>query len=172
MFTKGYVPWNKKYYPEAMRQQCACGCGEMTSGKMDHGKVSQYIIGHFNKGKKILYKERPSMQGQIPWNKGKGLGLSEPEMSKIRHSREYQAWRGRILEASSRRCAKCNSDKEIHVHHIKPVFMYPELMLNLDNGIVLCKDCHKKVDHSRRYHESLKSYYRDNHYLLFGFLYQ
>lgn len=39
-------------------------------------------------------------------------------------------------------CKKCNSNKQLEVHHIKSWKSYPELRLDPDNGILLCKNCH------------------------------
>ena len=41
-------------------------------------------------------------------------------------------------------CAVCNNPSE-DAHHLLSRVRYPELMLNLNNGIALCQRCHYQV---------------------------
>ncbi len=66
--------------------------------------------------------------------------------TKLRMSTEYKLWRKCILEKDGHACIWCNSKKELHVDHIKPFALFPELRLAIDNGRVLCKPCHKTTD--------------------------
>lgn len=53
---------------------CKCGCGKITSGKIDHGILPQYVRGHFGRGRKVPFRARPKALGRKAWNKGvKGL---------------------------------------------------------------------------------------------------
>jgi hypothetical protein len=51
------------------------------------------------------------------------------------------------------RCAVCEGDIKINVHHIKPYHLHPELELNQDNLITLCEcyshgiNCHLLIGH-------------------------
>jgi len=47
------------------------------------------------------------------------------------------------------KCLKCGSDKDLTIHHIKPVSKYPLLEFDKKNCIILCKKCHTKL-HGRR----------------------
>lgn len=40
----------------------------------------------------------------------------------------------------------CGSKKMLEAHHIKEKVNFPELEYDVDNGICLCHDCHKKTD--------------------------
>lgn len=60
-----------------------------------------------------------------------------------------QEWRRARLEAlmfHGNRCQLCGNGPQngvaLHVDHIKPRFMHPELCLSLHNLQVLCEDCH------------------------------
>ena len=60
---------------------------------------------------------------------------------------EYDTWRNLVLEQDNYECQKCGSKENLHCHHIIPVKLEPLFALDLDNGIVLCKDCHYKYGH-------------------------
>lgn len=67
-----------------------------------------------------------------------------------RRGPEYKEWHRLIRERYNYTCQMCNDygchDGGLTVHHIFPVYLYPELILDPDNGIVLCKRCHYKVN--------------------------
>ena len=42
-------------------------------------------------------------------------------------------------------CRVCGVTIPLHVHHIRPRSSYPELALELDNGITLCGNCHARL---------------------------
>ena len=42
-------------------------------------------------------------------------------------------------------CRVCRVTIPLHVHHIRPRSTYPELALELDNGITLCGNCHARL---------------------------
>ena len=41
---------------------------------------------------------------------------------------------------------KCNSEKDLHAHHIIPWKKDKIKMLDLDNGITLCRSCHSREE--------------------------
>ena len=49
----------------------------------------------------------------------------------------------RIKKANN--CIICGSDKDLTLHHIKPIKDYPELKYRFDNLKVICKSCHKNL---------------------------
>jgi len=57
-------------------------------------------------------------------------------------------WRERrrlVLERDNYECTKCGCDLDLHVHHIKPVSKFPELVNELSNLITLCSHCHYQL---------------------------
>ena len=55
-------------------------------------------------------------------------------------------WSNLVKERDNHTCQKCGtSDGVMIAHHIDPVVNNPIESLDLDNGITLCKTCHKEV---------------------------
>lgn len=106
-------------------------------------------IGKPNKSSAKFKKGIPS------WNKGlkgyrsgalnnKWQGGITSINDKIRKSEEYKIWRLSVYKRDYFTCQRCKSvGKNLHAHHIKKFSQYPELRLDVDNGITLCKDCHR-----------------------------
>lgn len=63
-------------------------------------------------------------------------------MQDIRKSSEYQRWRREVRHRDENTCCICAVQRNLHVHHIKPLEKYPEFATDLDNGITLCGNCH------------------------------
>lgn len=62
-------------------------------------------------------------------------------------SPKWQTIRKQHLSTNNR-CIACGSTKKLEVHHIKPVHLYPDLELDLDNLVTLCADpCHIVFGH-------------------------
>jgi hypothetical protein len=55
---------------------------------------------------------------------------------------ELGQWSTAVKERDGHQCQHCGSSKYLHAHHIKQQAMFPELALDLDNGITLCRSCH------------------------------
>lgn len=72
--------------------------------------------------------------------------------------REWQSLRYRVLVKYGRKCMMCNASAddgaEIHVDHIKPISIFPEMALQESNLQVLCRACNlgksNKWDHDFR----------------------
>ena len=63
-------------------------------------------------------------------------------MQDIRKSPEYQRWRREVRHRDNNTCRICAVQRNLHVHHIKPLEKYTEFAIDLDNGITLCGNCH------------------------------
>lgn len=69
----------------------------------------------------------------------------------------------KIAEKTNCRCAKCNSQDNLHIHHIVPLSQGGDN--NLSNLILLCQFCHKKV-HKNMETENIydeEKYYSENY---------
>ena len=68
-----------------------------------------------------------------------------PENKRIRQSIEYRLWRESVFARDNWICQKCKKQGgELHPHHIKGFARYPESRFAIDNGVTLCKECHKQ----------------------------
>lgn len=64
---------------------------------------------------------------------------------------EWREWRNGILERDDSICQLCGeTEGRLHAHHILPKRDYPELLYAINNGVILCQDCHAEV-HFKEY---------------------
>lgn len=113
-------------------------------------KISKANIGNKNcLGKKrplevrIKISEKHKGEKNCNW-KGGLTKKNYKERITIMNSFEYKQWRKTIFERDKYTCQKCGKiGGYLECHHIKSFKEYPELRLNLNNGITLCKKCHK-----------------------------
>lgn len=86
---------------------------------------------------------------KFPWERVK---------NQQRNSAEYTEWRREVFERDSYTCVICGKvGGELNAHHIKPFSKYEEARLDINNGITLCKECHKTVHKNK-----------DKRFLFFG----
>ena len=105
----------------------------------------------------ILTNQERISKGWKPWNTGKtGIvsgaknpnwkgGISD-KMNLLRQSNEYVKWRNLVFVRDEYTCQNCKQlGGTLHAHHKALVRFYPELIVNVDNGLTLCKSCHHKI---------------------------
>jgi predicted restriction endonuclease len=83
----------------------------------------------------------PKLQSNNHWNWKGGVDKG------IWFTWEYKQWRKKVFQKDKFTCQNCG-DKiggNLEAHHIKPRFLFPELIFDINNGQTLCKDCHKKT---------------------------
>jgi hypothetical protein len=53
-------------------------------------------------------------------------------------------WTKSVKERDQHTCQHCGetSRKILHAHHVKPKALFPDLALEVDNGLTLCQPCH------------------------------
>lgn len=77
------------------------------------------------------------------------IGRITPEDKRIRRTIEYKKWRKAVFQRDNYTCLICGEvGGELNAHHIKSFKKYPELRLEVNNGITLCISCHY-LNHSK-----------------------
>ena len=67
-----------------------------------------------------------------------------PKNEKIRKNLEYIMWRRAVFSRDNWTCQKCGTrGGKIHSHHIYNFADFSDLRTSLENGVTLCKSCHK-----------------------------
>ena len=70
----------------------------------------------------------------------------ERDNSESRKTAEYKAWRTSVFQRDGYTCQLCGRvGGELNAHHIKPFAKYKSLRYDINNGITLCKECHKEI---------------------------
>lgn len=71
-------------------------------------------------------------------------GKHEDYLNHLRKSEEWKNWREHVFQRDNYTCQLCGEKGlELHPHHILQKCDYPDLIFEVDNGITLCKDCHR-----------------------------
>lgn len=68
-------------------------------------------------------------------------------IERVMDSPEYRKWRWTVFRRDNYTCQICGKKVSGHIeaHHIKSWKDYPDLRYDIDNGITLCKECHKEI---------------------------
>ncbi|MGH2515415.1 MAG: FAD-dependent thymidylate synthase [Ktedonobacterales bacterium] len=111
-------------------------------------------------------------KGVTPWNKGKRykpgwrhteeakqlfrqqkLGANNPQWrggitpTAIQIRKGLKNLRPHVFARDTNRCRLCgNKSKHLTVHHVLPVWARPDLTLDINNMVTLCRPCHLKVN--------------------------
>jgi len=85
----------------------------------------------------------PETTGDKHWNWKGGISDSR---DKIQNSIPYKIWREKVFKRDNFTCQKCSKYQVyIEAHHIKSFAKYPKLRFMVNNGITLCKKCHREM---------------------------
>lgn len=112
-------------------------------------KCSQATI--YGKFKK--YKIPMLTQSEVQIRNGNNVNEKNPSWKggissmhqRLRRGRMSSIWRKYVLMKDKHCCQICYSKSALCAHHIKSFSDFPEERFNVDNGITLCKNCHKWV---------------------------
>ena len=147
-----------------------CNCGYKTENKksfsnhLRYGCKAKVILTHcLYCGKKLTEKIKPKDGRKFCnhicyglWRSDNLIGQSAPNYVHgkcgvnllLRASKEYRQWQISVFKRDKFTCQCCgdNSGGNLESHHIKDFALFPELRLDVNNGITLCKKCHKKTN--------------------------
>lgn len=72
----------------------------------------------------------------------------------LRYSQEYKRWRYDVYSRDKFTCQQCGDNRggNLIAHHIKPFAEYPELRVEVSNGLTLCGVCHNAL-HQKKEHK-------------------
>jgi hypothetical protein len=72
------------------------------------------------------------------------------DISKRKESHQSYVWRKIILANSGGLCAWCwRYGVKLHAHHLMRFAIFPELRYVPENGVALCRECHKSAHHPK-----------------------
>ncbi len=81
-------------------------------------------------------------KGRNPQNRNKHSGI------------EYVKWRTKVYQRDNWTCQTCQiRGSYLQAHHIKSWRKYPELRYKINNGVTLCRECHKLANKEQRRYE-------------------
>jgi len=114
-------------------------CGhqaEITWNNFKKGKGCQRCFWKNNSGENHWrFNSELSDEDRALLNKLKGTRQYDPQ---------YNKWRLGVYRKHNYKCVKCGSNKDICAHHINSFADNPALALNVDNGVVLCREHHNE----------------------------
>jgi 5-methylcytosine-specific restriction endonuclease McrA/ribosomal protein S27E len=128
---------------EAGYSLCVCDCG-------NKAKVSNWNLEHgIAKSCGCLRRETAAENMRKHIKRGKEhhnwKGGISTEYQRTRATKKFKDFLTMVRERDNHQCQKCGASKSrMHVHHIKPVRFYPELICDPNNGVLLCPKCHRE----------------------------
>jgi len=129
----------KKRMREAQRKYFKTHSGNRKGVKLSEEtkkKISEARI----REKKWVGEDCPNWKGGVT-----------KESEKQRKMGRYRRWRKQVFERDGYTCQLCGQHGgELETHHKKSFINYKELRISIDNGITLCKECHKNVERLKR----------------------
>ena len=150
----------KKYYTEYTCDRCEedlhthDGCPYVKRGNKHYCYDCAFILGVINSETYIengLYYDDSIYRAAVYNNKIYTVHFNElfpweRTNRQGRHCANNTTWRNEVFERDNYTCQKCNKrGGELNAHHIKSYSKFKELRYEVDNGITVCIECHRKI---------------------------
>ena len=152
----GHIPWNKGLKISPISEETKQRIKNFNQGKKLSEETKQRMS-KSHKGKRCLFN--------VGINNHNWKGGISKLNNIIRNIFEYRQWRDDVYTRDKFTCQECGNKRnyykgiKLHAHHIKPfsnIFQYYEIttleealnceeLWNINNGITLCKECHKDI---------------------------
>lgn len=132
----------RKYHPLLSKEELWKKRSESNKGR-HHSEETKRKIGLAklkNPTKYWLNKRRPEMRKEIKsrWKEFR---------KQLRERTEYQQWIREIFKQDNWTCQVCKiRGNYLEAHHLLAAKEFPQYILNIDNGITLCRNCHKELN--------------------------
>lgn len=98
------------------------------------------------------YQYQDGHEGLKKENNPKWAGGITPKNTKIRNSKKGVNWKNDVFARDNWTCQMCGQrGGDLNAHHIKEFAKYPRLRFKINNGLTLCKKCHKQA-HSKKHY--------------------
>lgn len=149
------------FQKEKLKDRVICIC-ETCGGEYSVTK-SVFKLGTRFCSRKCLYTH---LFKTNPKNHPRWLGGKSQENQLGRGTLEYQEWRINVWKRDFFTCKKClQVGKDLNAHHINSWVDNVDVRYSVDNGITLCKNCHKQLHTiygQKTNYENLEAFLKDN----------
>ncbi len=127
-----------KHFSKEHRQKISNALKGIIRNEEFRKKMSNVLKG------KHISKETEFKPKEFHWNWQGGITKKNKVIrDKDRNSKKYKLWKQEVLQRDNSSCCICGSKDNLDTHHIKSFYKYPELRYNIDNGKILCFECHR-----------------------------
>jgi hypothetical protein len=103
-------------YEKCTKITYRCNCGNVLTRQASH-----------------FINNKTCVNCRVAWNFKEDKQLARPGL---------QVWKRELLKRDGYSCIGCDSIHELKAHHIEAYFLRPDLVSDLNNGIILCGTCH------------------------------
>lgn len=118
-----------------------------------HSNISKKKISESSKGRQPMLGHKHTEETRIKMSMShQGIsdiedfgGFKYESDDNRRNDPKLGDWRTSIFERDNYTCQQCGSNGRLEAHHICMWSKYSEFRFDIDNGITLCKDCHKRI---------------------------
>lgn len=127
--------------------ECLCDCGNrinVASCRLRQGTIKS--CGCLKKENGIKSQKNNIRAYRISKNSDPDLEMSS-KIVVLRNELSYSGLKEQVKIRDNYKCVLCDSTDALQIHHIVPLSENSELNLNINNLIVLCKDCHINKAH-------------------------